>query len=70
MDDYGKMTHDDFVRILQDILDDTPANHLLDIPGIWEVLAEHYNNDVLQRWEDEQDITNPVPDKEGEDAMS
>lgn len=48
-----KITTEAFDEILGEILDDMKASTLLAIPGIYEILAEEYNNEVLERWEDE-----------------
>ena len=45
---------EDFDRILTEILEDTRPEAVLTIPGVYEILAEHYNNDILQIWEAEQ----------------
>lgn len=55
MNKYDKMTQEDFDRILEEILSDYKGNQLLLIPGIYEVVSEHFNNDVLRQWEEEQD---------------
>ena len=56
MADYSKMTQEDFDRLLCRIVDEyPPPSHLLSIPGVYEVVAEHFNNDVLAAWEAEQD---------------
>lgn len=49
---YSKMTNEDFDRILSDILQEEGRN-LLAIPGVYEVVSEHFNNEVLNRWENE-----------------
>lgn len=54
MEEYDKMTQEDFDRILISIVGDVPASSLIGIPGIYEVLAEHFNNEVLDTWEEEQ----------------
>lgn len=45
--DFEWVTHEMFVEELKEILAGQTALELLDIPGIWEILAEHYNNEVL-----------------------
>ena len=55
MSKYDKMTHDDFDRILRDIVDQSPASYLLDVEGVYEIASEEYNDEVLERWEEEQD---------------
>lgn len=45
------ITTEEFDEILKDILeDDVSVGELLAISGIYEILAEHYNNDVLKLW--------------------
>ena len=53
MKDYSKMTQEDFDRILEQILKKMYASQLLDIPGIYKVVSEHFNNEVLDRWKEE-----------------
>ncbi|MCP4156670.1 MAG: hypothetical protein GY757_53650 [bacterium] len=55
MPDYKDMTQEEFDQILIDLLDDAPASHLLTIPGIYEILAEHYNNEILDAWTDKKE---------------
>jgi hypothetical protein len=38
-----------FDAALAQLLDEQPASHLLSVPGIYEILAEHFNNDVLAK---------------------
>ena len=45
-----KITHDEFGRYLVDIVNENPASDLFTIPGIWEILSEEYNNEILDRW--------------------
>jgi hypothetical protein len=52
---YAKMTQQDFDRILNHMVCDN-YHTLLSIPGIYEVLAEHWNNEILEAWEDEQEM--------------
>ena len=52
--DYDKMTDADFDRILRDILRAMTGEQLLSISGIYEIVREEYNNDVLTEWENEQ----------------
>ena len=45
-------TQEDFDENLKDILEeDVSTGELLSIPGIYEILSEHFNNDVLDRWQ-------------------
>ena len=52
--DYSKMTQEDFDRILFDILREYNGAQLLNTPGIYEILAEDFNDVVLSYWKDEQ----------------
>lgn len=54
MSDYSNMKQEDFDRLLLAILRDTPASSLLAVAGVYEVVAEHFNNDVLALWDQEQ----------------
>jgi len=51
-----KITTEDFDRILiEDILGHKcKAVDLISIPGIYEILSEHFNNEVIELWESEQ----------------
>ena len=49
-----EMTQEEFYDILQDLVSACSASTLLSIPGIYEVLCEHFNNEVIERWEDKQ----------------
>ena len=51
---YASMTDDDFERLLCDQINGLSASDLLFISGIYEALSEHFNNDVLDAWEEEQ----------------
>jgi len=50
---YGKMTDADFDSILEEILNEHTGSQLLLIPGVYECVSEHFNNEVLDRWEQE-----------------
>ena len=51
MGDYDRLTDAEFDEILESIVSQTPAGVLLTIPGAYEVLSEHFNNEVLEIWE-------------------
>ena len=50
---YDNMTDADFDAILEKILDEMKGGQLLQVPGVYEAVSEHFNNDVLERWETE-----------------
>jgi len=55
MTDYSKMTQEDFDNILNSILQGMDGSQLLlAIPGIYEIVSEEFNNEVLTIWENKQ----------------
>lgn len=52
--DYNEMSTEDFDRNLRKCLCARTAEQMLLIPGIYEVVSEHFNNEVLDRWGAEQ----------------
>ena len=57
MNRYENMTDDEYDGILNGLVIDN-AHTLLSIPGLYEVVSEHFNNDVLSIWEED----NPIED--------
>jgi hypothetical protein len=54
--DYDEMSQDDFDRILAEIVDEIGASQLIfEVPNIYSDVAEHFNNDVLDRWREERE---------------
>lgn len=51
MTKYSKMTDDDFVDILVNMVEEDGIRHILTIPGVYEILSEEYNDDILEAWE-------------------
>lgn len=49
------MTDADFERLLLERLCETHATDLISVPGIYEILAEYWNNDIIEDWESEQE---------------
>jgi len=48
------MTDEIHDRILQEIInEDLTAKDILAIPGIYEILSEYYNNDIIAKYEEE-----------------
>lgn len=54
MEKYAKMTNEEFQEILVEIINENLPSDLLCIPGIYEILSEEFNNDILTRWEERQ----------------
>jgi hypothetical protein len=54
-----------FDQLLAEIMDESVASALLSIPGVYEAVSEHFNNDVLDRYEQEK--TNDDDDDNDDD---
>lgn len=66
--DYSNLGHEEFVEILTDLLEDETASSLLTIPGVFEILAEHFNNDVLEEYSRRLELANEqAQSDEGDD---
>jgi hypothetical protein len=52
-DPYAELTDADFDRILTRLVIENAAT-LLTIPGVYEAVSEHFNNEILTTWEEEQ----------------
>ena len=63
--DYSKMTQEDFDRVLLEIVGQMTPAQILVIPGVYEIVSEELNNDVLCAWEVEQEAEE---DESGQDA--
>ena len=42
-----QITSEQFDRYLMKILDNMTASQIIDIGGVYEILAEYFNNDVI-----------------------
>ena len=51
MKKYENLTDDRFDEILVTLVNQSPASYLLSIPGVYELVAEEYNNEVLEHYE-------------------
>lgn len=47
------ITFDDEVRIIGDIIIEQ-GRSILSIPGLWQILSEEFNNEIISRFEEEQ----------------
>ena len=54
MNKYSKLTDKEFYNILEEIVNEEGAN-ILTIGGVYAELAEYFNNEILDRWEAEQE---------------
>lgn len=55
MGDYSKLTDDQFDTILSSILDKMTGASILSVRGAYELFAEHFNNEVLEIWDEQQE---------------
>lgn len=55
MVDYSKITPDVFERIVVEIVEDMTAAEIMGFPGVADLLREELNNEVLERWQEEQE---------------
>ena len=49
------MTDDEFNIMVRTIAIEDGADYLLDIPGIWVIVSEHYNNEAIDRVNNERE---------------
>jgi len=50
---YAALTNEKFDEILRQLVIENAPN-LLTIPGVYEAVSEHFNNEILEIWENEQ----------------
>lgn len=62
---YDWVTTEMFDEVLEEIVEEQAAGIIITIPGIYEVLSEHFNNDVLERLKDrrEEEQGSVCPDR-------
>jgi hypothetical protein len=53
--DYSKMTQQDFDNILFEKLENMKASEIIRLPGIYEIVSEEFNNEILSEWDAEQE---------------
>ena len=47
MTDYNQITTEEFDHALSDILDKMTGEQFMAIPGVYEIVSEHFNNETL-----------------------
>ena len=45
------MADDKFDQMLIKLMKESSVEHIISIPGVYEAVSEHYNNEVLERLE-------------------
>lgn len=48
-----QLPDDRYWEILEEILDNTPASEILKVPKVAELLAEHFESQILKEWVEE-----------------
>ena len=54
--DYSWVTNEMFEQKLEEILKTYNGAQLLTIPGVYELLSEHFNNEVLSALQSEREV--------------
>jgi hypothetical protein len=53
--DASDVTQEEFDKALEVILDDASGSELLAIPGLYEVVSEHFNNEAIELAREEKE---------------
>jgi hypothetical protein len=56
--DASDVTQEEFDKALEAILDDASGSELLAIPGLYEVVSEHFNNEAIDLAREEKEENN------------
>lgn len=51
-DKYENLNDDIELDLILELAQDDGVSYVLQIPGVWEFVREHYNNDVLRLYEE------------------
>lgn len=62
------ITNDEMYEAIADLVHEMPVDGLLSIPGVWEVLSEHLNNEAVVAILDAKGISED--DAEDEDEVT
>ena len=49
------MTQEDFDKILFEMAEEERVMQILYIPGIYEILSEEWNNEIIEKFENQKD---------------
>jgi len=50
------MAHDDWDRILGEIIGDLSAAFLVQVPGLYERLSQHFGHAIIEQWQEERGV--------------
>ena len=64
--DYTGLTDEIFYGLLYEVVVDR-GTEILSVPGVYEILSEHYNEQVLQDFEDQYPELAFPPEEDDED---
>jgi len=54
MNKYKDLTQEKFDDLLMELIGHKTVSSIISLQGIYEILSEEYNNDVLTLWEEKQ----------------
>ena len=49
------MDQENFDRLLLDVIEEAAAGEILAVPGVAELLSEHFNNEIIDMWDREKE---------------
>ena len=54
MTNYSKCTQSEFIKTYEDFIETLSIGEISTVPGVFELLSEYYNNDILDLWSENQ----------------
>ena len=54
MANYSKCTQSEFIKTYEDFIETLSIGEISTVPGVFELLSEYYNNDILDLWSENQ----------------
>lgn len=51
MKSYDNISHEEWIDLLCEILDGMTPENILSIPGVFESISEHFNNEAITLYE-------------------
>lgn len=60
------LTHEEFDDLVHELACEQGAAYILDIPGVWDLVQDHFNNDALDLWYQRQPWTLEEDEEEDE----
>ena len=54
MTNYSKCTQTEFIKTYEGFIETLSIGEISTVPGVFELLSEYYNNDILDLWSENQ----------------